>query len=296
VHELSVVAPAGAVGTVDVTVTSPGGGATSTTSSADEYTYDPAPTVTAVSPDSGPAAGGTSVTIAGTGFVSGARVNFGAVAASSVTFVSSTELTAVAPAEAAGLVGIRVITPGGVSTSSSADYYVFGPPTVTSVNPEAGRVSGGNTVTLSGTGFVSHAQVSFGSRPASSVTYVGPTELKAVAPAEATGTVNIHVTTGGGTNATSSADQYLFGAPSVTGVSPTSGPVAGGNTVTITGTGFVGDARVIFGSNAATSMTYKSQTRLTAVAPAESTGTVNVRVDTGAGASPISSADRYTFS
>ncbi len=296
VHELSVVAPAGAIGTVDVTVTSPGGGATSTTSSADEYTYDPAPTVTAVSPDSGPAAGGTSVTIAGTGFVSGARVNFGAVAASSVTFVSSTELSAVAPAEAADLVGIHVITPGGVSTSSSADYYVFGPPTITSINPEAGPISGGNTVTIKGTGFVSDAHVSFGSSPASSVTYVGPTELTAVAPAEAAGTADIQVTTGGGTNATSSADQYLFGAPSLTGVSPTSGPVAGGNTVTITGTGFVADARVIFGSTAAGSVTHVSPTELTAVAPAESAGTVNVRVDTGAGASPASSADRYTFS
>ena len=59
-----------------VTVSTPGG--TSATSAADEYTYIPAPTVTKVSPTSGPAAGGTTVTITGTNLTGASEVKFGA--------------------------------------------------------------------------------------------------------------------------------------------------------------------------------------------------------------------------
>jgi hypothetical protein len=81
----------------------------------------------------------------------------------------------------------------------------------------------------------------------------------------------------------------------VTGVSPDAGPTAGGNTVTITGTGMVGGATVKFGGTASSSVTFVGSTEIKAVAPAETAGAVNVRVTTGAGTSPIVSADAYTF-
>ena len=69
-------------GTVNVTVTTP---AAPRRSSADHFTYNAAPTVTAVSPNNGPQAGGTSVTVSGTGFVSGSTaVDFGTNAGTSV--------------------------------------------------------------------------------------------------------------------------------------------------------------------------------------------------------------------
>ena len=55
------------------------------------------PIVTGVSPSSGPAGGGTSVTIAGSGFTSGATVDFGTTAATAVTIDSATQITATAP-------------------------------------------------------------------------------------------------------------------------------------------------------------------------------------------------------
>ena len=78
------------------------------------YTYvapAPPPTVSSVSPNSGPTAGGTAVTINGTDFVSGATVKFGATAATGVTFVSSTTITATTPAHAAGDVDVEVENP-----------------------------------------------------------------------------------------------------------------------------------------------------------------------------------------
>ena len=88
--------PAGSAGTVNVTVTTPVG--TNTTSSADDFTYVPAPTVTKVEPNTGPEAGATKVTITGTGFTGAKAVKFGSAAAKSFSVASATSITAESPA------------------------------------------------------------------------------------------------------------------------------------------------------------------------------------------------------
>ena len=277
---------------VSLTVTDSNG---ETGTSTQTVVVNAAPTVSSVSPRSGSTAGGTAVTISGTGFVPGAIVKFGTAAASSVTFVSATELQATAPAHAAGTVNVTVHTGGGTSAVATADEYSYGAPTVSSVSPRSGSTAGGTAVTISGTGFVPGATVKFGTAAASSVTFVSATELNATAPAHAAGTVDVTVSTPGGTSATSRLDQYAYGAPSVSAVNPTVGPTAGGNTVTITGTNFVAGATVDFGANAGTSVDVESSTKLTAVAPAGSYGTVDVTVGTAGGTSATSSADHYGY-
>ena len=79
----------------------------------DQFTYVAVPTVSGVSPNTGSTAGGTSVTITGTGFISGATVAFGSTAASSVTIISATQITATSPAESAATVNVTVVTPNG---------------------------------------------------------------------------------------------------------------------------------------------------------------------------------------
>jgi hypothetical protein len=72
-----------------------------------------------------------------------------------------------------------------------------------------------------------------------------------------------------GTSATSVADQFTYeAAPTVSGVSPVAGPLAGGPSVIITGTGFTGASAVDFGSTPATSFTVGSATSITVVSPA----------------------------
>src|SRR4029077_8610131 len=83
--------------------------------------------------------------------------------------------------------------------------------------------------------------------------------------------------------------------PTVTKVSPASGPAQGGNTVTITGTSFTGATAVKFGSVAAKAFKVTSSTSITATAPADSAGVVNVTVTTPAGTSATSLKDRYKF-
>ena len=296
--QITATAPAGAAGTVDVTVTN---GTTSATSASDQYTYIAAPTVTSVSPTAGPTAGGTTVTITGTGFAAAnptGAVKFGATNAT-YTINSNTQITATSPANAAGTYDITVATPGGTSATSAADQFTYVPaPTITSISPTAGPTGGGTTVTITGTNFTGVTAVTFGGTAAGGFTFVNATTLTATSPAGSPGTVDIRVTTGGGTSSTSASDQYTYiAAPTVTSVSPIAGPTGGGQTVVITGTGFAaapGTGAVKFGATVAT-YTINSSTQITATSPANAAGTYDVTVATPGGTSATSASDQYTY-
>ena len=83
-------------------------------------------------------------------------------------------------------------------------------------------------------------------------------------------------------------------APTVTAVSPSTGPQAGGTPVTITGTNLAGATQIAFGGQDAGGVTVVSDTTITAIAPAGS-GTVDVTVTTPVGTSQTSAADRFTY-
>ena len=163
--------PAHAAGTVDVTVTTPGG--TSAKSSADQYTYAAVPTVTSLSPAAGPIAGGTNITITGTALTGATAVSFGVTAATSFVVVNATTITATAPAVIAGTVDVTVTTPGGISTAMLHDKYMYqAVPTVTGISPVAGPIVGGNVITITGTAFTGTISVTFGSKPATHVKWL----------------------------------------------------------------------------------------------------------------------------
>ncbi len=288
---ITAVSPAGS-GTVDVTVSTPGG--TSATSSADEFSYVPRPTVVDVNPAAGPAAGGTSVTITGTNLNEATAVKFGSTSATGVKVVSATSIMAVAPA-GTGTVDVTVSTPGGTSATSSADRFSYVPlPTVTSVSPNAGPTAGGTSVTITGTNLHEATQVKFGSADATGVKVNSATSITAVSPV-GTGTVDVTVSTPGGTSATGASDEFNYvPPPTVSNVSPNVGPLGGGTSVTISGSGLGEATQVKFGSAGATGLKVNSATSITAVAPA-GTGTVDVTVSTPGGTSATGSADEFSY-
>ena len=291
---LSVTAPAG-TGTVDVTVTTPVG--TSATSAADSFTYEAAPTVSAISPSAGLLSGGSAVTVTGTGFSAATGASFGSSPATAYTVASSTSLIATSPAEGAGTVDVTVSTPVGTSaTAQPADQFTYeATPAVSAVSPVAGLPAGGSVVTVTGTGFTGASAVSFGGVPGTAVA-VNPagTAITVTAPA-GTGTVDVTVTTPAGTSATTPADSFTYeAAPAVAAVSPVSGQPVGGAVVSVTGTGFSGASAVDFGATAATSFTVVSAGTVTATAPA-GTGTVDVTVTTPVATSATSPADQFTY-
>ena len=140
-----------------VTLASSNGGNTSTAS----LTVLAAPTVTSVSPSSGPTAGGTSVTINGTNLTGATSVTFGGTAATSFTVNTAIRITATTPASAAGSASVIVTTPGGSNAANTLYTYIPGP-TVTAVSPSSGPTAGGTSVTITGTTFTGATSVTFG--------------------------------------------------------------------------------------------------------------------------------------
>jgi len=117
---ITVTTPAHAAGPVTVTVNCGGGGA----SLPGGFTFNNAPTITSFNPASG--LPGTTVTITGTGFQSGATVSFGSVAGTNVTFLSATTLRADVPNMPAGPVSITVTNPDTLSATASG-FLVLAP-------------------------------------------------------------------------------------------------------------------------------------------------------------------------
>jgi len=191
--------PAHAAGTVDVVVTT--GGQTATATAA--FTYA-APSVTSITPNTGSTAGGTVVNISGTGFQTGATVTIGGIAATNVSVVSSTSITAKTPlgpaTQQASLPRDVVVTnPDGTSATLTAGFTYFVPPlSIATVSPTVGATGGGTVVTITGTGFTTGVQssVTFGGVAATNVTIVDAITLQATTPPHAVGTVDIVVTLG----------------------------------------------------------------------------------------------------
>ena len=217
--QVTCVSPAQGAGPVDVTVTTSGG--TSATSANDQFTYVvPAPpTITSITPSSGPAAGGTSVTIAGTN-LSGASVTFGGTAATGVT-ATATQITCTTPAGSAGAVDVVATTVGGSATSAAGYTYVAAP-TITSITPDDGTTAGGTSVTIAGTN-LSGASVTFGGTAATGVTATA-TQITCTTPAHAAGAVDVVVTTIGG-SATSTGGYTYIAPPGPTRYDQTNGNI-----------------------------------------------------------------------
>ena len=176
-------------------------------------TANTAPAVDAVSPSSGPVAGGNSVTISGSGFATGATVTFGGTPASA-TVVGSTSITATVPAHASGGVTVTVTNPGGQAGSLTNGYIYASapPPTISGISPNSGSTTGGTSVTISGGSFVASATVSIGGVAASNVNVSSSTTITATTGAHAAGTVNVLVTNPDGQSATLT-NGFTYNAP-----------------------------------------------------------------------------------
>ncbi len=209
--QLIAIAPAHAAGTVKVSVTTPGG--TTPTTSADNYTYTvPVPAVLAVSPASGPATGNTAVTVSGSALGGASKVYFGTTAVTTTIVVNAggTQLSVKSPTGTSGTsVNVQVVTPGGESAAVPADLFTYGP-TITSLGRTSGRTTGGNKVTITGTGFTTVHSVKFGTTTARTFTVRSATQIIATSPAHVAGPVRISVTTAGGTTPASSNDLFTF--------------------------------------------------------------------------------------
>ncbi|MEU9064750.1 IPT/TIG domain-containing protein [Streptomyces sp. NPDC048430] len=196
---LTVIAPAHAAGNVPVVVTA---GAVASTPA--NYTYvavvTPPPIVLAITPPSGPVAGGSAFTIIGAN-LTGASVSFGGVPATNVNVLAGVLLTGVTPPGPAGLVSVQVTTAGGTTTVPGGFTYVGSAlPSAVSITPASGPAAGGTPFAITGSHLVG-ATVTIGGAAATNVV-IDPTGvvLAGVTPAGTVGNAAVVVTTAAGTS------------------------------------------------------------------------------------------------
>jgi len=158
-----------------------------------------APPVTSITPDHGPTAGGTDVTIRGTGFDTETGVLFGEQAARSVQCINSGLMRATTPAQPAGEVPLVLIDSRGADISTGFSFTYDVPEeaarpaalAITSITPGHGPTVGGTRVTIRGAGFVDGSAVLFGELSAADVIVTNDGLMAAMSPPHGAGLVDM---------------------------------------------------------------------------------------------------------
>jgi PKD repeat protein len=118
------------------------------------------------------------------------NVSFGGVAATNVSYVNATTITATAPAHAIGVVDVVVTDSSGSNATLTDGFTYYG---ITSLSPTYGSPSGGTNVTITGAGLNIATSVTFDGNAASNVSVINSTTLSAFSPSHSGGLVNVSI-------------------------------------------------------------------------------------------------------
>lgn len=240
---------------VIVTNPGPGGGASAAVNFTVSPIVNPPPTLTAISPASLTAgAAPTTLTLTGTGF-NGATVASFNGNAQTTTLISSTQVSILLSAGELATAGVMPVvvsnpTPGG-GASGVVNFVLDNPtPAITSFSPTTAPVGASSqTLTITGTGFVSGSQVTWNGA-ARQTTFISSTNITAAllqSDLAVGGNVSVAVDnpSPGGGNSAPVAFTVANPAPTVTAVAPTAMLLGESQTLTITGAEFVAGATVM---------------------------------------------------
>lgn len=225
-------------------------------------------TITSLTPSSRNAnSGDFDLTINGSGFVSGAQVNFGGsiLTPASVTAAQIVVRIANSLIQTPGAIPVRVRQAG--ADSNSVDFTVAaGGPTLSSLSPNSVMAgSAGFDLTLSGANFQQGATVLFGSTSLTPRSVSASTIVVAV-PANligSAGTVGVRVRQGSIDSNTATFTVTAATTPVISSLSPNSRQVNSGDfQLTITGSNFIAGAQVRFGGDATLTPTSLTSTQI----------------------------------
>jgi uncharacterized protein YegL len=289
--KIRVVAPSSTTpGPADITIINNSGETATVTGG---YSYEappvlPDPTITAIAPNSGQLKGGEIIYIDGTGFQDGMQVYIGDVEVPVNKLYSSSRFRVVVPSSTvAGSVDVKVVNPDGKEAIATGGYTYLAPPpkappTITAITPNSGPFTGGTLVYIEGTGIDNGAIIHIGDTPVAITNYYSASKIRVVAPSSNgfIGSVNVSITNSDGQEATLiDGYTYLELTPTITGITPNNGALAGGEIIYVTGTNFDPTMTLtVDGAEVAINQFY-SNTRFRFVVPSRSTpGVVPIEV------------------
>jgi hypothetical protein len=169
---------------------------------------------------------------------------------------------------------------------------------VIKLSAKGGPARGGTVLTITGTELDGTTEVYFGAVATSEFTVTSNSSITVTSPANAGGTLEVKVVTVGGTSAPTTKDHFKY-APEVESISPPNGPIAGGTTVTIHGSGFIpgtSGTAFKFGKGKVTTLECISTTSCTVLTPAAKTaGTVDVTVTSAKAKGTVNPGDQFKY-
>ncbi|MDH3296582.1 MAG: IPT/TIG domain-containing protein [Acidimicrobiia bacterium] len=275
------------------------------------------PTVTRVSPTSGPLTAGQVVTITGTGFSTVAAtgaVKFGAVASASYAVIDDKQIVAVVPAASAGgQVLVEVTNTNGANTTGAK--YDYKAPSITKITPGWAKNDASSMVTITGTGFLGtvKADIKFGTAEALDVWVISDTQIVVKTPVDdqvssptidvPNGVLDVVITRNSVASATDAKSKFLItpGLPTVTQIGDPSvvkgtDDAAVGTTLTIQGTQMWGVSKVSFGSTSVAPESVATDgTSVDVKVPARGNGPVDVVVENAAGKSLVNLNTGFSY-
>lgn len=245
----------------------------------------PAPTITSLSPNSGLTDGGYNIFVNGENFSSSTKVYFDDKLLNSV-FYSNQQIRVSVPAKAElGPVTVRVINADGQEgiLVDGFTYILPPPPSITQISPNSGEIAGGYNIIITGSNF-KPTSIVYIDNAAVQTTYYSVKELRARVPkATQPGSVDVQVINGDGQQ-TTVAGGFTYNAPPpppvpvITSITPNTGQMAGGYYISIKGSNFSADSRVLI-NNIGVQTVFYSAAEVRGRVPASSTsGSVDVRV------------------
>jgi len=230
----------------------------------------PVVTATAVTPASGPMAGGTSVSVTGHNFADVTSVTIGGAELATRTVLDTTQITGTTPASTTSGTQDVVVTSTSHGSGTCSGCFTYNPAvTVTSVSPASGSLTGGTSVAITGTNFVNVTSVTIGGSELGSRIVLSVDQITGIAPAGgSTGAKDVFITSSSHGIATC-IGCFTYNPPlTVMSVSPNGGPQTGGTSVQISGTGFIDISSVKIGSVEFANWNVESTTRIVGTTPA----------------------------
>ncbi|MEW5853782.1 MAG: IPT/TIG domain-containing protein [Myxococcota bacterium] len=237
------------------------------------------PRITAISPASGTTAGGTIITLTGSGFTPQSTVSINGTDCPRTGTPPSNQILCITP-EGEGPTEVRVVTNGVVSDPQA---WARAAPSLGVITPQGGATAGGTPITITGDSFGASPTATVGGASCL-VTQGGHTRIICELPAGQGATADVVVRRQDGT--VSQPALYPYAPPSISDITPTTGAASGGTPLTLTGTNFGVSPVVIMGGSLCPVVS-RDHTRVTCTTPG---GSGDVTVQLLAGDNPPATA------
>jgi hypothetical protein len=238
--------------------------------------------ISSVIPYGGATIGGTKITVIGSGLGFIEQAILGTDECTDVTIINDNAFTCITPpAGITPTVDLVLIGKANKRATLSNAYIYQASPAITSFTPTSGKTIGGDTLTITGSGFLNGATVLLGNSLCKDVIVLSSSSIQCTTSFHTRGDVTIKVTNSDGQVVESSSSFTFNSPPILNSISPIASPLNTATNVTFTGTGFKNTSKIYFGTTLCTNtFVFVDSTTMTCKSPVSATEkSVDIKIE-----------------